>query len=677
MVFPANFFTLQRDFPHVPRGNLLPEARKRDPAAARFVHSACSMSVRRENLRELIDQVAALRQDAHAAEADFASQLERLPAHRKPSARNLIHYLALRRSDLRDLQHRLSLAGLSSLGRAESHVAANLDAVLEVLYALNGTIAPVQDVAPAPVTQDEGQQLIDERTRALFGSAGPAVGSGRSARIMVTLPNESADEAGLLRDLVQQGMDCLRINCAHGGPEDWGRQIAYLERARRETGRPCALLMDLAGPKLRTGAVEAGPRVVSWKPHLDELGQLESPALVWLTPEEGPELAPHDADVVVPVSAAWLDGLSEGTRIRFIDLRHKSRRLRVLRRVGRSCLAEGRSIAFLGAETVLSAGKATASDPLSSGQAPREARLQMLPPLDQFLLLRTGDDVTLTRDATPGKPVRRDASGRIVGVASIPCTLPEVFEDVREGDRIWFDDGKLSGVIIARSADAIRVRILNASPPGKKLRADKGINLPDSALRLPALTAKDLSDLDFVAKHADIVGLSFVKEPSDVQALREALAARIDRKLGLVLKVETRRAFDRLPSLLLAGLEHDALGVMIARGDLAVECGYERLAEVQEEILWLCEAAHVPAIWATQVLETLNKKGLPSRAEITDAAMGERAECVMLNKGPHVLDAVRVLDDILGRMQAHQSKKVSLLRALSVSRRAPLGKPEA
>jgi pyruvate kinase len=106
---------------------------------------------------------------------------------------------------------------------------------------------------------------------------------------------------------------------------------------------------------------------------------------------------------------------------------------------------------------------------------------------------------------------------------------------------------------------------------------------------------------------------------------------------------------------------------MIARGDLAVECGYERLAEVQEEILWICEAAHTPVIWATQVLETLAKTGIPSRAEVTDAAMSERAECVMLNKGPYIGEAVRTLDDILRRMQAHQSKKRAMLRPLHVA----------
>ena len=97
---------------------------------------------------------------------------------------------------------------------------------------------------------------------------------------------------------------------------------------------------------------------------------------------------------------------------------------------------------------------------------------------------------------------------------------------------------------------------------------------------------------------------------------------------------------------------------------MAVECGYERLAEVQEEILWLCEAAHIPVIWATQVLDTLAKSGVPSRAEITDAAMGERAECVMLNKGPHIIAAIRVLDNILQRMSDHQLKKSSMMRQL-------------
>jgi pyruvate kinase len=85
---------------------------------------------------------------------------------------------------------------------------------------------------------------------------------------------------------------------------------------------------------------------------------------------------------------------------------------------------------------------------------------------------------------------------------------------------------------------------------------------------------------------------------------------------------------------------------------------------MQEELLWLCESANLPVIWATQVLESLSKEGLPTRAEVTDAAMSGRAECVMLNKGRHVVETVRFLSTVLGRMREHQYKKAPQLRRL-------------
>jgi len=108
---------------------------------------------------------------------------------------------------------------------------------------------------------------------------------------------------------------------------------------------------------------------------------------------------------------------------------------------------------------------------------------------------------------------------------------------------------------------------------------------------------------------------------------------------------------------------------MVARGDLAVEVGFERLSEVQEEILWLCEAAHIPVIWATQILESMAKKGAPSRAEVTDAAMSIRAECAMLNKGPNIVETVRFLDGIMQRMESHYHKRRLMMRSLRVCRR--------
>jgi hypothetical protein len=104
------------------------------------------------------------------------------------------------------------------------------------------------------------------------------------------------------------------------------------------------------------------------------------------------------------------------------------------------------------------------------------------------------------------------------------------------------------------------------------------------------------------------------------------------------------------------------IGIIMARGDLAVELGFERWSEVQEESLWICEAAHVPVIWATQVLEDMAKTGMPSRAEVTDAAMSGRAECVMLNKGPYMVDVVGFLSGVLERMESHQTKTSAMLR---------------
>ena len=117
-------------------------------------------------------------------------------------------------------------------------------------------------------------------------------------------------------------------------------------------------------------------------------------------------------------------------------------------------------------------------------------------------------------------------------------------------------------------------------------------------------------------------------------------------KKGIILKVENRQAFENLPALILQAMTSPLIGIMTARGDLAVEIGPERLSEVQEEIMWLCEAAMIPNIWATQVLQNLVKKGSINRAEITDAAMSTRVECVMLNKGSHILQALKTLKNM-------------------------------
>ncbi|MDH3651931.1 MAG: pyruvate kinase, partial [Saprospiraceae bacterium] len=255
-----------------------------------------------------------------------------------------------------------------------------------------------------------------------------------------------------------------------------------------------------------------------------------------------------------------------------------------------------------------------------------------------------------------------------IGCKSIMMEWPEIIEVLAPHQEIWYDDGKIGTMIIDVQEHYVLAKVTHTSKKGKKLKLEKGINFPDARLKIPALTEDDRMRLPFIAQYADMVGYSFVKTPEDISQLQDELRKLGREDMGLILKIETASAFDNLPELLLTSMRNPVIGVMVARGDLAVEIGFERISEVQEELLWICEAAHVPIIWATQVLENLAKTGTATRAEITDAAMSVRAECVMLNKGPHIIDAVQSLRNIMARMDNHFLKRKGMLRALSIAK---------
>ncbi|MGA8012467.1 MAG: pyruvate kinase [Candidatus Acidiferrales bacterium] len=610
--------------------------------------------------QQLIQQLHLLRSEMLQLEASGMVDSMGVHAEHRASAANLIHYLALRRHDIRQLQAQLASLGLSSLGRNEPHVIGGLHAVMNVLNQLAGSAEPFLGLPDGAPTIGEGAALLEKNSEVLLGPP-PA---GRTVRIMVTMPSEAATDYDLVRDLVLHGMDCMRINCAHDGPEAWSGMVSNLRRAEKETGRRCKISMDLAGPKLRTGPVAHGPAVLKYRPKRDDFGRVVSPARIWLTPGSQPEHAPAKADASIPVPAEWLAQVKPGDRVRFTDARGASRSLKITGVDGNSRWAESSRTAYI------ASGLALELEPRAGKKIAKSLRLASvgaIPSKPQTLRVSVGDTLVLTRSLDPGQPAKYDKKKQLISPARIGVTLPEFFDCVRPGEPISLDDGKIGGIIRTVAPEKVTVEVTHARPTGEKLGAEKGINVPDSQLNLSSLTKDDLEALPFVVKNADIVGYSFVRKEADVRQLQARLADLGGENLGIILKIETREGFDQLPALLLAAMRSRAVGVMIARGDLAIECGYQRLAEVQEEILWICEAAHMPVIWATQVLESLAKTGVPSRSEITDAAMGERAECVMLNKGPYIVTAVRILDDILRRMQSHQEKKRSMLRKLHVA----------
>eukprot|EP01037_Dinobryon_pediforme_P017625 gene17625-17828_t len=486
---------------------------------------AATLTPEQELLRELTE----LRSSIVQAAGPLITHLCANSESQNESLVNLAHYLVLRHHDLRLLQRKLMSHGLSSLGRLESRVLPTLDAVITALSAICGQQSEV--AAPSQTEFFAGEKRLIEKTDILFG----APPESRRCRIMVTMPSEAADDANFILDLARRGMDIARINCAHDDNKAWKAMATHVRAASERLGRKIMILMDIAGPKIRTEAVLSG---------------------------------------------------------------HKK-------------------------------------DKMNPGDALR--------------LVATGEP---------------RISERVSFSATV--SLPEMVTRLSIGDRFRYDDGKVEGIVesFGNGEAIIRIRLTKAG--GTKLKPEKGINLPDTTLGLSPLTAKDDADLATVITCADMIGYSFVSRADDIDLLEEALSRHGEnhRTIGLIAKIEQPEAVKNLPDLIARASHRRPFGVMIARGDLASEIGFERLAEIQEEILWICESAAVPAIWATQVLEELVKNGVPSRGEMTDAAMAARAECVMLNKGPAIGQAVDLLDSLLQRMDEHMFKKTPTLRAL-------------
>lgn len=275
-----------------------------------------------------------------------------------------------------------------------------------------------------------------------------------------------------------------------------------------------------------------------------------------------------------------------------------------------------------------------------------------------------GDQILLSKD------VEALDFGNEEFAAFATISIPSIIDDLKKGQPIWFDDGKMGGTVELKSVDSVIVRLNKCGLKGGRFRPGKGINLPETILNLPSLMPYDMANMDFVAQNADIIGYSFVRKPEDVKTLLDELDKHgCSDRAGIVLKIENNEAFYNLPHLILKAMRLRSVGVMLARGDLAVEVGFERISEVQQEILSICEAAHIPIIWATQVLENLAKKGLATRAEISDVALAARAECVMLNKGPYILEAVCSLADILNRMTGQLNKNKYRYRPLKIAKK--------
>jgi pyruvate kinase len=606
------------------------------------------MKLKKKKIVEMLAILDQIIKRSKENESNFIETINKIDPVYKKSAINFLHYLAFREKDLRDLQLKLGELGFSKLANAESNVINSVYSVRNLLRRLNK-----QKKEPKPkgiLTKKKAAKLLREHTNLLLGKKL----KDAKTRIMVTLPKEAAEDKNIIPDLINAGMSAARINCAHDNIDVWYKIIDQISAVRKKTGRTCKICMDLGGPKLRTGKMIEGPRVIHVTPIRDVKGNVTEPCTLLLTDKE--LLPSEEYPIILPVNAEFLQAVKQKMTICFTDTRGKQRKFLVYKQTEFGFLVKINDSAYIetGTELTLYDGESEIC----------KGNVGLLPPVEQYITLKPGDKLILLKENIEGKPAEYDDDGKVVSPAYISCTLPEFFKDVKKDELIVFDDGKIEGHIEEVYEDKLVIEIDYAKETGEKLKADKGINLPESNLSVSGLTDKDKEDLRFIVKNADVVNFSFVNCAKDVEDLFNELDKLERKNIGIILKIETRKAFNNLPEILFAAMKRQPIGVMIARGDLAIELGWKNLARAQEELLSLCEAVHIPVVWATQVLETHAKKGRPSRAEVTDAALSERAECVMLNKGPHIVKTVKLLNEILKDAEEYQDKKTTLLPEL-------------
>ena len=603
-----------------------------------------------QKLETIAQEISLILEKAIAMEKEYAQELRQVHPVYAKSAKNLIHYLAFRNFDVDHLQNKLRELSLPSLSNIESHVVHSLLNIKTIINHLQGK--QVVEKIPGVLTIPQSKSLLTKNTKLLLGSKS----KNRRTRIMVTLPGIAAKHPQFIKRLLKLGMNSSRINCAHDNPEVWEKMIEQVKNACPAKQRKCKIMMDLAGPKLRTGQMQPGPQVVHIKPKRNALGRVTKPAQVWLAP---PGINPPEGLVkaILPINEEYFEQLKKGDILSFEDTRGKKREIIIDNKLDEGRIGLSYDSAFVETGAVLTLQKEQKGNTIN-------LKVGELLPVEEAIILHPGDPLILHKNPRNGEPASYSSRGKLVRPAHISCTLPEVFKDVKVGDPIFFDDGKIEGIIKKAHTEELHIEIIHAKTNGTRLRSDKGINLPESDLKIRGLTNKDREDLRFVCKHADAVNLSFVNDQQDVQDLLDVFQS-LNQQVGIILKIETQKGFKNLPSILLKAMQTYPIGVMIARGDLAIETGWKNFASIQEEILRICEAAHIPDIWATQVLESLANKGVPTRSEITDAAMAQRAECVMLNKGAYIEKAVKMLDRILQRMQHFNKKKETLLPRLN------------
>jgi pyruvate kinase len=247
---------------------------------------------------------------------------------------------------------------------------------------------------------------------------------------MVTMPSEAAQNYDLVHALLKDGVDCMRINCAHDNHVMWSAMVRHLKRARRALKVDCCVLMDLAGPKIRTGAIRPSPAVLKIRPRRDEYGRMTRAAHVWITNCQKPHLPADAADAVLKVDRLWLASLCKGEELRLLDTRNRHRRFTV------TDTEHGGAWAALTHTAYITNGSSLSRRGRNKHGGTTTTVVRGIEPTKGSIRLSAGDSLILTVSEIMGAPSRVSASGEILSPARVHCTYPRVPSQVRAGERV-------------------------------------------------------------------------------------------------------------------------------------------------------------------------------------------------------------------------------------------------
>ncbi|MDA3946961.1 MAG: pyruvate kinase [Helicobacteraceae bacterium] len=568
---------------------------------------------------------------------------------------NLKQYLILRSKDRTNLQDKLFLMSLSSLGRSYAHVAGSIDTLYDQLRSSLGLeeLTGEEMAAVHHLTISDSIEFASKNSTKLFGGKVSSKLSKQSTAIMVTLPSHAADNRGeLIRSLAERSVNIFRINTAHDTPEVWramAEVITKINEERDESNR-VKIFVDLAGLKIRTGKirkldlpVEIGSNKREKKVEIVVGNGLSTRA------ETVDERTQLKAPARLSVNKNFFKKIKKERSVKVVDVNGKKAFITILE------LNDRHAKGIIDKKVYVDAS-AKISRKHEHGNI-----LNIETQVDPIRLFR-GDLLVITERDTLGRSAQFDSSGKLLEPAMISCSLRGIAARIKVGEKVFIDDGKIGLEVIEHDDQSIRCKVVQAKAGGTLLKEEKGINFPDTHVKTAALTETDRNNLLSVIEFADNLSISFCQSAEDISDLQKLLLLNGRSDIGIIAKIETKRGVANMPKILEQLLVWQKSGVMIARGDLAIEVGFVNMAQTQEALLDICSAAHIPVIWATQVLESQMKNNLPSRAEVTDAAMAGRAECVMLNKGAFATDTIDVLIHILDDMHSIYKKNRQLLK---------------